>query len=594
VWPARLATAAGLAAGSLLIIVGLWGGFTIDAGPLHLSVHNWRPLLAVLVLSIAVLASTGRAQAQAALEAVAARVERHAAAIVVVVAAATTAVGVSCGTWAASGADASGYVSEARLLASGALEEVEPLATRVALPTGTWTFSPLGYRPGRTPGVLVPTYPAGLPLTMAPVMWAWGDAGAYVVVPLLGGIGVLATFGLGVAFGSRMAGLVAATLLATSPVFMLQLVQPMSDVAVTAWWALALALACAERPGAPLFAGVVASLAVATRPNLLPMAILPAVLCARGRQEPGGAARAVWFGIGLLPGVVGVFWLQARLFGSAFSSGYGSASDLYSMASIGPNAAAYARRIVHGEPAALTLLLLALLASVFRTRGDAAVPLATPSRAPRVRTAVWLAAAALGVMLASYLPYFQFPEWSYLRFLLPAWPAALVALGLLVSRALHVLPRWSSGTVLLLVLVTAASWNVRVAAGEQAFAIRRYEARYRMAGRYLDAAVSPAAVIVTVQESGSVRYYTRRPILRWDQLGPDLDAAVAAVQQQGRHPLLLVEDWEAPEMKQRFPASTLATLDWPPRAEFGEEVRVRLFDPADRQAPRSWPADRVH
>ena len=54
-----------------------------------------------------------------------------------------------------------------------------------------------------------------------------------------------------------------------------------------------------------------------------------------------------------------------------------------------------------------------------------------------------------------------------------------------------------------------------------------------------DAAVSPAAVIVTVQESGSVRYYTRRPILRWDQLGPDLDAAVAAVQQWQYSPLVL-------------------------------------------------------
>jgi len=37
-----------------------------------------------------------------------------------------------------------------------------------------------------------------------------------------------------------------------------------------------------------------------------------------------------------------------------------------------------------------------------------------------------------------------------------------------------------------------------------------------------------------------------------------------------------------------------ARLDWPARAEFGDEVRVFLYDPADRDAHRAWRADRVH
>jgi hypothetical protein len=65
----------------------------------------------------------------------------------------------------------------------------------------------------------------------------------------------------------------------------------------------------------------------------------------------------------------------------------------------------------------------------------------------------------------------------------------------------------------------------------------------------------------------------------------DLDEAAAALRALGRHPVLLVEDWEAADIRARFPASAIARLDWPPRADFGSVVRVRLFDPADRGAP---------
>ena len=141
----------------------------------------------------------------------------------------------------------------------------------------------------------------------------------------------------------------------------------------------------------------------------------------RSRSTPGGVSRGVWFALGLLPGAVGVFWLQAYLFGSAFSSGYGSASDLYALENIVPNAAACARRIVQGEPASLAIALLAVAALAAGTRIGASTPGTVPGEW-RLRGALWLAAAALAMVLASYLPYFQFAEWSYLRFLLPAWP----------------------------------------------------------------------------------------------------------------------------------------------------------------------------
>jgi hypothetical protein len=53
-----------------------------------------------------------------------------------------------------------------------------------------------------------------------------------------------------------------------------------------------------------------------------------------------------------------------------------------------------------------------------------------------------------------------------------------------------------------------------------------------------------------------------------------------------RHPVLLVEDWEAADIRRRFPASAIARLDWTPRADFGTDVRVLLFDLVDRAAPK--------
>ena len=124
--------------------------------------------------------------------------------------------------------------------------------------------------------------------------------------------------------------------------------------------------------------------------------------------------------------------------------------------------------------------------------------------------------------------------------------------------------------------------------------MRRYESRYRLAGRYLASALPPRAVIVAVQESGSARYYTSRAVLRWDWLDPDLDTAIAALRARGWHPVFAIEDWERPDLMKKHPASANARLDWQPRAEFGEETRVFLYDPLDRTDPLPWNADRVH
>jgi 4-amino-4-deoxy-L-arabinose transferase-like glycosyltransferase len=73
--------------------------------------------------------------------------------------------------------------------------------------------------------------------------------------------------------GSPGTALVAALLLAVSPPFMFHLMQPTSDVPAAAWWLLAIVAAHDRSWLGAAGSGAAASMAVLTRPNLLPLAV---------------------------------------------------------------------------------------------------------------------------------------------------------------------------------------------------------------------------------------------------------------------------------------------------------------------------------
>jgi 4-amino-4-deoxy-L-arabinose transferase-like glycosyltransferase len=417
---------------------------------------------------------------------------------------------------------------------------------------------------------------------MASTLGIGGEWGPFLVVPLCGALAVVCAFLLGAMLSSRTAGLVAAGLLATSPVFLFQLVQPMSDVPATALWALAVLLALSPRAGAHIASGATAGLALLTRPNLLPLALVLPLAAAGWLQRRHGDRRAslkavVCLTLGALPAAGTLLLMQWRAYGSPLASGHGAFSDFFALANVWPNVHDYTARLVRGEAPAL--LLAAVGASLCAAvRRDSEIP---RQMVPGVRTAVTMS----GALLVCYLPYGVFPDWSYLRFFLPAFPMAFVVVGALLVSATDGVPRPFRGLALLLAVTLACATNVRVARAEEAFNLRRYEARYRTVGRYLDALLPPSAVVIALQESAAVSHYTHRPVVRWDLLRVDLDQAVSELAALGRTPVLVVEDWEAAGLKSTFPASGLATLDWQPRADLGSDTRVRLFDPTDRGRP---------
>jgi hypothetical protein len=467
----------------------------------------------------------------------------------------------------ASAADAYGYLSQAELWVKGSLINHEPLAAIAPWPEPEWTVSPLGYRPGPHAATIVPTYASGLPLVMAGLMKLFGPFGAFLAVPLLGSLAIFVAFLLGKRLAGSASGLMGAALLFTSPVFLYQLKEPMSDVPVTAWWLLAILLAAAPAPWSALAGGLAASAAILTRPNLVPLAVVVATFVlmysAAGFRER--LRNAALFSVGVIPGCVSVGVLNSTLYGSPLASGYGSMSELFGVSYFWPNLSRYATWLIQTET---PLVLLAPVAMVFINRIE--------------RRLSWLFVAFSAALYACYAFYLPFDSWTYLRFLLPA-----IALILMLTAAciLHLSSQLSSSftraiVAALVVLFLAWRWESTGLKPPPA-----NERRYAVIGEYVRDQLPPNAILLSIIHSGSVRYYSGRTTLRWDWLPAEwLEPSLAFLRSNGYRPLLLIEDWERSQYTERFSAqSKLGSLDWPPIATYHGGVRADIFDPEDRQ-----------
>jgi hypothetical protein len=587
----RITAVIAVAASAAVLAVWLTGGFRTDLGPLRVSMRGIRNPIAIATAAWLLLAYLRRHDLVEDSARLLPFLDRHGTAIAVVLAACCAGAGVRFGIFAANATDSSAYISHSHLLVSGPLIRTEPLVRAFDWYNGAWNFSPLGYRPGVGADEIVPLYPLGLPAVMALLRLPFGELGAYLAVPLLAALLVLGTYWLTARVHSRVAGLVAAALTATSPIVLFHSVHVMSDVPSAAWLVLAILAARGERWPSAVAAGGCLGMLGATRPNLAPLALV-VVACA---VWPVGGGRWRWSrigpgAIGLTPVVGTVMWGHLRMYGSPFSTGYGGVDQYFTRANIVQNVFDYSRRIAVGETAMLVLVLGAAVLW-FARRGAAAAAESDGAAWSHIRGGgvpelAAIAAGAMGVLLALYLPYGIFPDWAYLRFLLPGLATMFVLAGALAASSASRLPPWIAGPLLVVAVAVTCAANVRIATREQAFNLYRYESRYRTVGLYLKETLPPNAVVVTFQESGAIHYYTGVSIVRWDYLPNELDDAVNGLRSKGLHPLLVVEDWELPMLRERFPRSRLAALDWTKRADIGETTHVWILDPEDRGAEK--------
>ena len=478
--------------------------------------------------------------------------------------AALVVVAVRYGSYVAGGSDSYCYVHQAERWASGRLLDPDPLAIEAPWPNAPLTFAPAGHVPSPTVrGAIVPICPPGLSMLMAPALAVGGRAAMFAVVPLCGLLLVVATFLLGTRIGDGV-GLAAAALTAASPIVLYQLIQPMSDVPAAAFWALALALATRASAPASVVAGVCAGLAILIRPNLVPVGfVIGGYLLLRPGAASGERLRdAVRYAIGCAAGCLAVAAVQQHFHGSPLSSGYGAAGDLFSMDRVGPNLSRYAMWLAQSHA---PLVALAVVAPFVVARPFAAAGL-----------------AFVLVNLALYLPYLTFDDWSYVRFLLPSVPVlAVLAMGTVQRLAARAGPRAAPVTLSITALALGAL-QLREAGVRQVFHLAELESVFERAGRVAGMRLPPNALVVTSRFSGAVRFYASRPTLVWDVLDPaSLDAALGFARDRGLEPYLLIDSGEEAAFRERFAASRVGRLDWPPQIEIAPQVR--LYRPAARE-----------
>jgi hypothetical protein len=575
---ARVLLALALAATLLGVVLVVTGGFHTRIYGLRVSAHGaLRPVLFALLCAALSFRLRGPAE-QAAWIARASRIADRALPMVApVAAAAVLAVGLWYGTRAAGGSDPYGYISQSRLWLAGDLRVRQDFVASMPWPNVDWSFTPLGYRPseGHT---LVPSYAPGLPLLMALFTLAAGECGPYLVNPVCGALLVVLAFGIGSRLSGRAAGTMAALLVATSPVVLLMMLWPMSDVPAAAFWAASLLLACRPSTAGAVASGAAAGVAIAVRPNLVPLAIFPALIAAWPviRTARWTAVRRLTaFGLACLPFVLLVAWFYDHLYGSPFQSGYGDTGTLFSAANLRANAVRYPGWLWETQGPLVLLFLFS--------------PLLPPGPRPASRPLRRILLGFAGAVLACYLWYLPFDAWWYLRFLLPAIPVLFV---LAADAVWHGSRRFGPRAQLAAAVaftVFMVDYAVTRAPELDVLGIGKGEQKYADVGRYVAAKLPPNAVVVAMQHSGSIRHYSGRPTIRYDSLDPEwLDRALAHLRSAGYVPYILLEQYELPLFRERFASQkSVALVDAPPLAL--HQVRQVMLYRADGGSPPAVP-----
>lgn len=456
-------------------------------------------------------------------------------------------------------------------------------------------LSPLGFRPGRERGTEVVEYPLGYPVVIAAATALAGPWAAYLVAPLMHAMLVWSAFALATRMAGDLAGVIAATLLAFNPVAVMHGIHPMSDVPSAAAWMAAWAVGLGAGAGAMMASGLLATLAVMIRPNLVPLAaVLGLAWLWRGARLRDWRSwrwrEALVFGVCGAVGPLIVAWSQCVFYGGVATPGYLGASAFFRLDHAWPNITTYPRLFVqvHGWLPLLGVasVVVAAMKTPSWVRGEARFIISTGVALAAVNCAVYL----------FYLPY---DTAFFLRFFLVAIAALFILYSVIVvalARELWCRPagRWLAA----LVVAIAALWPSLRRPDIPPFldGERATMARIQMMGEYLAPVLPRGTVVLGFIHSGAVSHYAKRNVLRTDLVAPEfLDEVVDELRARGASPAIVIDDaLEEQDFRTRFAGTRYGALDWPPRAEFISSSRIRYWVASDRDryfAGERWSTD---
>ena len=421
------------------------------------------------------------------------------------------------------GADTAGYANTARDIVSGRV--VVPVDAPSLLGIDeSWSrlFVPLAEYPGPLPGTMVPYYPPGFPLHIAlfSLVAGW-RMGPFLVSPIL----ALATLVLMYLLArelnlSRPLAFAAAAMLAACSPFIAHAIQPMSDVAATAWCVAAMfcALKARRATGWAAASGAAFGIAVLIRPADA-LLILPLSLALPWRARPwvlfvaAGLPFAAFYG----------FW-NSVAYGSPFRTGYaGQLASELSPAYFKARAVRYGWwMLIQLSP----LVPLGWIGVAFARR--------VPMR-DRALLLTWFAA-----FFVFYCMWWSSADsWEFGRYLLPAAPPLLIGFLLTLREALGGLPErnFNLGGRRISYRALAAAVVIGVVLLVEGRVERRLRPLHSARGqtvfpdgcRKLEAlAPDGKALVVSMEFSAAVRFYTRLTPVRWDLLTPNEFALLRA------------------------------------------------------------------
>jgi hypothetical protein len=407
----------------------------------------------------------------------------------------------------AAGSDSSGYMNNARLLEQKQLRidrrEIEGLSPE-SLPS--FAYIPLGFIPVGT-HEMVPTYSMGLPVLILGMSHVTGwDRAADVTQWLHAMVALVVLYCLSRAMGlSHPLAWLGTLLLGLSSIFIHMALQAMSDVPALTWCSSSILAAWLSRRDArwAVAAGFAFSMSVLMRPTDLLMIFPLAVVFGLGWRR--------WLGFiaGGIPGAIFLGAVNLQLYGKALTTGYGAIGSMFRLEYILPTVLAYAEWL----PVMLTpaVILVGLIPWLLYRRADRGL----------VMLSVW--AMVIPCFYATYSITHE--NWPSIRFLLPSFSAIIILMLLAMRYIFSNLAagvRWSLG---ILFTLFALGWNVSrlyhfhipPQIGDQVYAAGAIWANENLPEN---------AVILAMQASGSLLYYTKFKFVRYDQFKQDTFAEV--------------------------------------------------------------------
>jgi 4-amino-4-deoxy-L-arabinose transferase-like glycosyltransferase len=419
---------------------------------------------------------------------------------------------VKSAVYAVGGSDTSGYIRIARSLLHGDIVQRATELDMLGLPDEFLrNFIPLGYDPGARPGTMTPVYPVGWPLLMAvgALIGGW-EHGPFLVNPIAAALSLLLIYLVGLELGlPRGFSIGSAIMLAASPTFIYQALMPMSDAMAMFWGLLAIlgALRSRKRDGWALLAGAAFGMAFLTRPTSI---LLLSPLLFSLRLKP---RTILFFLLGGLPTAAIFFTYNIVTHDHLLLTGYWATGHQDFMTTTGfMDRFNFYRYWIKVTMSPLPLLCWLAV---------------TVDRKVELRNRLMLL-SWFGAFFLFYCCYNIYDDWCYTRFLLPGYPALVLGAVLIARDLSELLKKWVSEVnrarlkwvVLILMVAVTLSHERRYIRRLGLFDVAAGEGWYPASCRWADKQLPSNSLIASMQMSGALKFYTSRPIVRWDAVTP--------------------------------------------------------------------------